>query len=361
MVAIVSGNGNGVSTSSASVLGQRGVFSDAKTGNSNEHAYVNIATGNLSLSNRDDFLASRGIDVALTRTYNSRGTLNDGNGLNWKMGMRRQVSNLTGSLNYAGSTVTRIDADGAAVVYTYDSTRAAYLATDGGGAYQSMTYNAATQEWVWRSDRHDLKGVHEVYDHASGGRLKSVRDEMGVSLTYGYNASGQLSQVTDATGDTTYFDYAGANLSQIRTVHSGTTSSFVRVRYEYDAQNRLSKVTTDLTPEDGSIADGKVYATTYVYVGTSSRIESVTQSDGSKLSLEYIQTGSTSRFRPPPTPLAAGRPTTTLWPARPPSPPRTAPRPSTATTRWVSWSMCWRPRSAEFRNALSTLTTPRAT
>ena len=36
---------------------------------------------------------------------------------------------------------------------------------------------------------------------------------------------------------------------------------WTRVRYEYDASNRLSKITIDLSPGDNSIVDGKIFVT----------------------------------------------------------------------------------------------------
>lgn len=43
----------------------------------------------------------------------------------------------------------------------------------------------------------------------------------------------------------------------------------------------------DLSPEDNSTADGRVFTTTYTYDGASKRIASITQSDGAKLSFSY--------------------------------------------------------------------------
>ncbi|MDK2127132.1 hypothetical protein, partial [Parachitinimonas caeni] len=49
------------------------------------------------------------------------------------------------------------------------------------------------------------------------------------------------------------------------------------------------QVTVDLSPDDNSTADGKVYQTTYRYDGSSNRLAGIDQTDGSKLSFTYLQ------------------------------------------------------------------------
>jgi hypothetical protein len=43
----------------------------------------------------------------------------------------------------------------------------------------------------------------------------------------------------------------------------------------------------DLPPQDNTVADGNVYATTYAYDGASSRITSISRSDGTAVSFTY--------------------------------------------------------------------------
>lgn len=73
MVAIVSGGHLGTSLSSLATLGRQGVTGLAGQGRNGEQAYVNAATGNLTLQVFDERLVSRGIDVTRVRTYNSQG------------------------------------------------------------------------------------------------------------------------------------------------------------------------------------------------------------------------------------------------------------------------------------------------
>ncbi|WP_177307727.1 DUF4214 domain-containing protein, partial [Pseudoduganella namucuonensis] len=263
------------------------MFGNAVTGSGKEAAYVNVATGNLVVQHQDEFLASHGIDLNLTRTYNSLG--NDGNGLgsNWRVGMTRQVTGLTGAANTAGSTVTLVDTDGSGSLYTYDAALGMYRGTDGGGAYRNLSLDAASQQWTWTSERRDQAGMRELYDGAQAGRITDAYDQDGNRVQYKYNASGTLDQVIDASGDILAFDYTNGNLSQVRTITSGGTLA-IQVRYAYDALNRLETVTTDLSPEIHGIAGETPYVTTYTYRDTSNQIASIAQSDGTKVSFTYL-------------------------------------------------------------------------
>ena len=290
MVAIVGGNALGLNLGSLSTLGQRGAYGSALTGRNAEQAYVNAATGNLVLQDRDEMLRGQGLSVESLRTYNSLGSFADDNGDNWTQGMPQL--RLFGTANAAGSSMVRTDRDGSQATYTFDATLGQYVSTEGSGAHDriSITANA----WV-RTDGDT--GVQEDYAQGSG-RLVSMRDPSGNTVTYAYDsASGLLRSATKSDGEATYYDYVGNNLSQVRSTYAkdGATQTLTRTRYGYDTSNRLTSVTVDLTPEDNAIADGKTYVTTYTYDGTSKRIASVTQSDGSRLTFAYQPFGADHR------------------------------------------------------------------
>ncbi|HEX7984813.1 MAG TPA: DUF6531 domain-containing protein, partial [Duganella sp.] len=290
MVAIVSGNGFGLVTGSAGVLGQVGVFGNPNLGNKREATYVNVATGNLVMRDQDDFVAALGADIALTRTYNSLGDVGVGTAPGWRNGLVKQVTGLTGTLNTDGSTITRIDGDGSAAQYRYDVALKVYVSTAGGGGYDHLNINAA-QEWVWTSDRRDTAGIHEIYNTlAAGGNIKSVNDQTGVRLTYRYDSQNRLSQLFDASGDIMSFSYNASNgyLSQVGIDGAAKSSN---VYYFYDNLNRLATVLTDLTPADASATDGKAYTTKYTYRDNSNQIASTTQNDGTTLTFGYTQFG----------------------------------------------------------------------
>ncbi|MBC8731577.1 LysM peptidoglycan-binding domain-containing protein [Paraburkholderia sp. UCT2] len=306
MVAIVTGNGLGLQSSSALGLGAHGQVGNAAFGQTGEQLYVNAANGNLVIQDRDQLLLGQGVNSSIYRAYNSLGQFA---GDNWRPGGSRTVDGLTGTLNSIGSTVTLTDWDGSSTVYEYDASRQLYVSTawlgasvaqgdfepgyadaTGTGAYATLSFDEATRNWQWNDGNN---GLSELYDATRGGRLVSTRDRDGNTVGYAYNAAGQLAQVTTAGGDVTYLDYnAAGQLTDLRSVYRGMGNSLVTsttIRYAYDTQGRLSRVTVDLSPEDNSIADAHVYTTTYTYDGTSSRIASITQSDGSQVMFTYLQ------------------------------------------------------------------------
>ncbi|SFQ11319.1 LysM peptidoglycan-binding domain-containing protein [Variovorax sp. 770b2] len=287
MVAIVSGNSLGLSLTSLATLGQRGTLGAAGQGRNGEQAFVNIATGNLVLQDFDDRLEGRGLDIGAVRTYNSQGLLNDDNGDNWRVGAFGQQILLTGTVATAGSTLTRTDRDGAQSVYSWDSARSLYVSTTGSGAFDTIAHDATAGRFVWTDG---TTGLVERYESTGQGHLVSVSDPRGNTVSYAYNANGTVQSLTNANGEVTYFDYTGTNLTQIRTVAAGG-ATLTRVHYTYDASNRLASVTVDLSPEDNSVADNLKYVTTYTYDGTSKRIASVTQTDGTSLQFTYVQVG----------------------------------------------------------------------
>ncbi|CAD6548971.1 scabin-related ADP-ribosyltransferase [Paraburkholderia metrosideri] len=306
MVAIVTGNGLGLQSSSALGLGARGQVGSATFGQTGEQIYVNAANGNLVIQDRDQLLLGQGGNASVNRAYNSLGQFA---GDNWRPGGSRKVDDLTGTLNSAGSKVTLTDWDGSTTVYQYDASRNVYVSTGpigvsvaqgdfkpgysdvtSAGAHATLSFDAATHSWQWSDGS---KQLNETYDANHGGRLVASRDRDGNTVTYAYNAAGQLAQVSTAGGDVTYLDYnAAGQLTELRSVYRGMGNNLVTstaIRYAYDTQGRLSQVITDLSPEDNSIGDGRVFTTTYTYDGTSSRIASVTQSDGSQMAFTYLQ------------------------------------------------------------------------
>ncbi|HEX7641505.1 MAG TPA: hypothetical protein VF472_04755, partial [Burkholderiaceae bacterium] len=282
MVAIVSGDSLGLLNTSAGVLGKNGLLGQAANGATGEEAVVNVANGNLVLQTSDDTLVGQGLDIDSIRTYNSQGSLNEGNGLAWSMSIIKTVGGLTGTVNTAGSTITRTDGDGNAVVYTYSN--GVYVGREGSGTNDTLSYNGTTGTWTWTNGS---TNATETYN-GSTGYIATASDTSGNTLTYAYNGA-LLASVTDASGESVQYGYNSSNqLAQVTDYLAGGVKN-TRVYYNYDTQGRLSNVTVDLSPGDNSTTDGNTYWTNYTYVGSTSLISSVTQKDGSQLNFSYIQ------------------------------------------------------------------------
>lgn len=297
MVAIFTGLGLGTERGSNFLLGSRGQLGSAGFGRFGENVYVNAANGNLSIQRSDEILAGVGTDLALGRNYNSEGPATDENGDNWRLSASRSVVGLTGTVNTAGSTVTRIDWDGSDTLYTWDTSRNAYVCTQEGDAYDKLTFASGTNTWTWTQG---TTGATETYAGASGGRITLSNDANGNRITFTYTGS-LLTKVAMADGEYVSLSYTGNNLQQVATYAKASSGSpaatllLTRVRYTYDARNRLSTVTTDLTPNDNSVTDGKSVTTSYTYDGTSTRVASISQTGGARLDISYVLVGSTYR------------------------------------------------------------------
>ncbi|MBV8618357.1 MAG: Ig-like domain repeat protein, partial [Curvibacter sp.] len=288
MVAIVSGNSLGLNSSSLATLGQSGSIGVATFGANDQAAYVNIATGNLVLQNADDFVASVGAGTQILRTYNSQGQMNGG-ASDWTTGPYLQPLTLSGTLNTVGSTLTRIDTDGSSCVYGYDVTRGAYVSTTGAGAVNLIQYDPVKNQYVWTNGS---TGAVDRYDGSSPSHLLSSSDASGNTTYYNYGSNGQISSIVDASGETSYFEYTGSNLTSIRNVTSdGSVTS--NVSYGYDSSNRLTSVVVSLSSGSGAGTSSSTFTTTYAYDGTSQRVTSIAQSDGTALTIGYVQVNGT--------------------------------------------------------------------
>ncbi|HVZ42674.1 MAG TPA: hypothetical protein VHA82_02605, partial [Ramlibacter sp.] len=90
MVAVVAGNSLGLTLTSLATLAEQGTAGSAGTGRSGEQVYVNASNGNLVVQDRDEKLASRGVDLVALRTYNSEGKIVGGHADAWALGSMRE-------------------------------------------------------------------------------------------------------------------------------------------------------------------------------------------------------------------------------------------------------------------------------
>jgi len=280
MVAIVTGSGLGLFNSSLSVLGEQGRVGDASLGQGNESFYVNAATGNLSVRQRDEFIASQGLDTSLVRTYNSQGLLNDDNGDNWRFNVPELRWNDT------FTSIKRVDGDG--TVSAFSGPFANWTSTDGGGAHQSLIAGGGFLVWA-----DDDRGIKEFYD-ANTLQLIRREDRNGNTTNFTFTG-GLITEINDqSAGQSLLINYdplvSGRVLSlTTQTLNSNNVATQInRVSYGYDTAGRLSTLSVDLTPENST--DNKFYITTYTYfdgLGNNTLIDSISQSDNTTVSFTY--------------------------------------------------------------------------
>jgi YD repeat-containing protein len=293
MVAIFSGSGAGFERGSGNVLGGMGLVGSGMLGrNGGQQLSVNAATGNLMIGRQDEFLVGRGPDVGISRTYNSLGNSSDENGDNWRQSTDRRISGLTGTANTAGSTVLRESGDGSIITYSWNAGAVAYVATDGAGAYDRLTYNSGTNVWTWTDGGSQATETYGVY--GSYWRIATHGDTSGNSVSFSYSGA-TLYRATTADGSYTQYNWSGNNITQIVTGYTdlvtSTAKTLTRVRYGYDGYNRLTSVTVDESPTDNAVADGNTYVTGYTYHGTSKQVATITETDGTAMAITYDGSG----------------------------------------------------------------------
>ena len=167
MVGIVSGNTIGLELSSLATLGRQGLVGDSAVGRAGERAWVNVASGDLVVQDADESLAGVG---ALLRTYNSQGQFDDSNGDGWRYSTQGRAV-LNGTANTAGSTITRVGADGSAARYEFDADRKLYASTAGAGAFD--TFNLVGGNLVWTDGD---SGASETYAGTGSGTSRDTGD-----------------------------------------------------------------------------------------------------------------------------------------------------------------------------------------
>ncbi|HYC68886.1 pesticin C-terminus-like muramidase [Brevundimonas sp.] len=287
MVATVIGSRLGLEQTSGWVLGSRGQLGSSALGRAGEGVTVNAMTGNLVVTNQDEFLVGLGPDNAISRAYNSQGAFDGDNNDGWRIGSRR--------VTVSGGVPSRTDWDGSVVTYVSTGTNP-WRTTEGGGAYDTLALDTVSGKWTWTDGDSRITETYETYDGGTNFRITKQSDTDGNSLTFTYTGAGLISRITTQDGAYTDFTWSGNNLTQLVSTYRDPQTPVnwltqTRTRYAYDALNRLTSVTVDLSPTDNAVTDGKTYITTYTYDGTSNRVASISQTDGSRVDIGYEASG----------------------------------------------------------------------
>jgi YD repeat-containing protein len=300
MVSIVGGSELGLNANSGKVLGGQGETGTAGQGRAGEGVTVNAVTGNLVLQRRDEFIAGQGLDLNTLRTYNSRGEFDGDNDDQWALSYSRRITGYGFNVFVDGDWITRANEEGVTETYIYESALDAYVYRKGDGSYDTITLvieDEMVTSSIWTDGTTQTREIHDFLS----GTLQKIVDINGNELTINRNANGLVTSVVNEKGEQTEFVYgSGAALNNVLEVRTRSTTGALlqtRVRYGYDGSQRLTSVTVDLSPTDNSIADGKTYVTTYTYDGTSKRIASISQTDGSRLEFTYVQVPAGGDYR----------------------------------------------------------------
>ncbi len=281
MVAIVAGAGLGLLETTA-------LAGAGSLGQVNGTSAVNLTTGNLVLQFSDETLAGSAGNLNHLRTYNALGNRNDGDADQWRwLGEKRILG------NDGEAQISRITGDGHTATYTRVGN--VYVSAEGGGADDTIRFDAENNQWVWTEG---TSKVEERYDVTSGWIISS-RDTSGHGFDYTF-VNDLLTRVTDViSGQAIELIYgtqadgnANGKLLRVDTLlaDSNQVSTLLRqVSYSYYDSGLLHEVRTDLDPRNTLETD--VYVTTYSYKAGSSYVETITQSDGTTASYTYYDDG----------------------------------------------------------------------
>ena len=209
---------------------------------------VNVASGNLMLTERDVSIAGTGLDLVLNRTYNSRLKQTFDFGDNWQASAGARLSQLPDTGDLAVQLPT------GAVGFFRKLSNGTFVTPTGVDA--TMTTIGAGQGWRLRMHqssevlefnqygmlvkRTDRNGNHIdfCYDSSDHDRLVQIVDTQGRELDVDHNGNGYISQISDPSGRTWQYGYTGDLLTSYTNPDGETTS------YEYGAESRLTRVTT---------------------------------------------------------------------------------------------------------------------
>ncbi|NVJ59021.1 MAG: hypothetical protein HWE27_01460, partial [Gammaproteobacteria bacterium] len=288
MTAIITSQTLGLIDSSLNTLGGAGQIGQAGFGKTGESSWVNAATGNLVVQNRDEILIGMGLNAQALRTYNSFGQYDGDNNDNWMFGGYRKLE-VVGNLGEAGSQVVRTARDGSQQTFDFNEASGQYEYNSGSGATDIINVEAdGSFKWTDGNTQ-----ITEVYD--AQGRLNQAVDIDGNITQFNFDANTNLLSSIIKGDESILFNYSGQLLESISTVTrdpENTANQITQqtISYSYDDADRLSQVSIDLTPEDPADTDN-VYTTSYTYKGDTNLIESISETNGTQLSFTYYDDG----------------------------------------------------------------------
>jgi len=208
----------------------------------NNEAFVNLANGNLVVQADDLAVAGQGLNLGLTRTYDSRRFNTEGPlGPGWALAITDTPSSGWGrgtAIVADGQQLAFDDADGTRHTFVKGgSAGPGWHSPQGVNLVVTDDFDASGQLW-YKVTRPD--GVHTEIRRLGGEyKVTRVADRKGNQLAFAY-AGAQLQSVTDTVGRTIAFTWTNNAITKARYSGSGGT---LDVDYGFDAGGRLGSAT----------------------------------------------------------------------------------------------------------------------
>jgi RHS repeat-associated protein len=298
---------------------------------------VNVANGNLLLSQPDLQLAGTGLDLEVTRFYNSQSEHWYDSGHGW-------------SLNYGAAVGLQRFWDptrGESAVFAGPSGFAARFERQPDGSFKSpsgldatlvehaddtrtLTFDKTQEKLHFDAQgfidaREDRNGNTIDYEIDADGDLASITDTQGREVTFTHNATSQITSMEDSAGRMWTYDVSAGGLlwgytdpdNQVTEYDYNVDLDLIKItdpngnvtRLEYDAQNRVTEIvrvtdpvagtgpTWTFTYNDGNtvVEDPRGNETTYHYDG-SLRVRRVVDALGNERATTYSANSDPTTF-----------------------------------------------------------------
>jgi RHS repeat-associated protein len=225
---------------------------------------VNVAAGNLRVTNTDQQIAGTGLDHVIARSYDSLAVWPDGAaGRYWSMSTAPDVR-----LDlYGDGSAGFVGPAGAPLAFHKTGANQwrpppgvhATLVTEGSG--YKLTFRDSLEVWRFDSagravEHEDRNGNAIAFDYDGSGLLESATDTQGRETTFDFDGDGRIEEIvdsagrhhyydhdgemlesyTDPAGETTYYEYSGILLSEI------TDPRGNRTLLDYDSAGRVEEI-----------------------------------------------------------------------------------------------------------------------
>lgn len=193
------------------------------------YAQVNLANGNLLLTDSDGSLSGPGLNTRNDRFYNGLSTAAGSYGGGWSS----SLSQVDFGLRVSGTTATFNGPTGITPKFTESGTT--WTAPTGFNATLTENDSSTTAKYVIQYN----KGGEKL-SFSSNGYITSDTDRNGTGNHYAYNTSNQVSTVTNAAGRQFTVSWSGNTPSLISHVDDSAGRDW---QYDSNAAGQLSKVT----------------------------------------------------------------------------------------------------------------------